>query len=302
MSSSALFRLFGRSENIDPEGPSIDDLLNKAESHVLRPPSGREHDIDFIFIHDSVPDLDHVWKSENSDKSWPTHLFEHFQPSARIIIYEYKRNWVKSLAEIVNPEHLRTLSEELLVALGQDEYKSGVPLVVFAHGFGGLLYEQAVVLSEDTGNIFKQRTHTAFLFGTPHMGAGIAEWAIMTAKSHGIPCAKTAQAQDWSLLKDKIAVTAAIQKQFREILEKPSSRPRLSGCFSTKREPASSLILAPEWAVLPEFKPIAVDHEHSSMTMLAPEDKASEDIVGTLKSVVEQLVADSAEDRQPVTD
>ncbi|GAW17562.1 hypothetical protein ANO14919_070200 [Xylariales sp. No.14919] len=295
MSPLASFMSFGRSENIIREGPSVDGLLDKAKSHVLHQPSERQHDIDFVFIHDSVPDPDRVWKSHNSDKPWPTHLFEHFPTSARVIIYEYKRNWVKSLAEIVNPEHLHTLSEELLVALGQDEYKSDVPLVVFAHGFGGLLYEQAVVLSEDRGNIFKQRKHTAFLFGTPHMGAGIAEWAIMTAKSHGISCAKTAQAQDWSLLKHKIDKTATMQKQFREILKKPSSRPRLSGCFSTKREPASSLILAPEWAVLPEFKPIAVDHGHSSMTMLVPEDNASRDIVKTLESVVKQLVGGYAE-------
>ncbi|KAI1119807.1 hypothetical protein F5Y10DRAFT_273696 [Nemania abortiva] len=141
----------------------------------------------------------------------------------------------------------------------------------------------------DSSTVLRNRKHTAFLFGTPHFGAGIAEWAMIVAKSYGIHCAKTAQAQDWSSLKDKISETASMQRQFREILKTSGSEVKLTGCFPTLREPASHLSLASEWTALPEFTPIAINSSHSSMTRLNPSDNSLKSITIILKSEVLQL-------------
>src|ERR1700733_11644260 len=60
------------------------------------------------------------------------------------------------------------------------------------------------------------RRHAAFLFGTPHFDAGLAEWAVMSARRLGIPCKKTAQLQDWSELKVEVGKIVTMQSGFRE--------------------------------------------------------------------------------------
>lgn len=94
-------------------------------------------------------------------------------------------------------------------------------------------------------NALKRRKHAAFLFDTPHFGAGIAEWALIVAKARGIRCAKTAQIQDWSGLEDQISKTAEIQRQFREMLKKSEAGVKTIGCFSTLPEPRSNLVGVP---------------------------------------------------------
>ncbi|KAI0110867.1 hypothetical protein GGR51DRAFT_81300 [Nemania sp. FL0031] len=283
---ASLFKLFKYSENNANEGAGVEGLLAKAESRLLYQPANERHDVDLLFIHDAVVDPDEAWRCSDVDELWPMLLVKKL-PRARIVIYQYERTWVKSLADIVCPEHLRKISKDLLEFLGSGDRMSSVPLVVFAHGFGGLLYEQALVWSDmsDSSNVLRNRKHTAFLFGTPHFGAGIAEWAIIIAQLHGISCAQTAQTQDWSSLRDKISETSAMQRQFREILERSNSKVKLIGCFSELKEPK----MASEWVVLPEFIPIAVNRGYSSITRLDSKDDALKAITINLVDMVYHL-------------
>ncbi|KAI0140445.1 hypothetical protein GGR57DRAFT_509428 [Xylariaceae sp. FL1272] len=240
----------------------------------------------FLFIHDAVIDPDEAWKCDGVTEIWPALLRMEF-PTARVLLYQYERNWMKSLADIVNPEHLHRISRDLLRFLEKEDIKSSVPLVVFAHGFGGLLYEQALVDSEELGyrGMLRERTNTALLFGTPHFGAGIAEWAIIIAQLHGFRCAETAQGQDWSTLEHDIKKIEDMQRQFRQVLQKSDSKPKITTCYSTLGEPR----LSPEWVAMPEFLPIAVDRAHSSMTMFHPEEEAFKALMLTLKATVSHV-------------
>jgi hypothetical protein len=102
-----------------------------------------------VFIHDAVPDPEQAWRSWELDDKWPVYLSETF-PSARILIYQYERTWVRSLSDIVNPERPRKIARELLEYLENEDNNSSVPIVVFAHGFGGILYEQVCGSSSPT--------------------------------------------------------------------------------------------------------------------------------------------------------
>ncbi|KAI1158884.1 hypothetical protein F5B18DRAFT_63507 [Nemania serpens] len=241
--------------NIDNEIRADITPLNTYKDPInWKPRPAWPHRLDFVFIHDAVPDHESAWREPVGLKLWPNDLIDDF-PSARVIIYQYERSWVKSIGDLVSPDHLRNQTQELLTFLEDERYRSSVPLVVFAHGFGGLLYEQAVVWSRASldskqvpiSNVLRERKHTAFLFNTPHFGAGIAEWAMITAKSYGIRCAKTAQKQDWSPVKDEIADIATMQFEFRKILKSHGSAASLTGCFSTVQEPVSKLDLDTGW-------------------------------------------------------
>ncbi|GAP89062.2 putative protein SERAC1 [Rosellinia necatrix] len=275
------------SRNTTARRPYVKCFLDKAYSRIIYHPRNKGHDVDFLFIHDAVIDPGEAWQCYSSAEIWPALLKEEF-PTARVLIYQYKRNWIKTLDDIVNPEHLHKVSTDLFMFLSKKDIKSSVPLIVFAHGFGGLLYEQALVDSEnqDHSGMLHERTNTAFLFGTPHFGAGIAEWAIIMAQLHGFPCAKTAQGQDWSALEHHITKIETMQRRLRQVLQKADSKPKITACFSTLGAPG----LSPEWAALPEYLPIAVDRAHSSMTMFHPKEQAFKAIMLILKTTVSQAL------------
>jgi hypothetical protein len=100
-----------------------------------------------VFIHDLAEDRDKAWERENSNEPpWPQ-LLSHKVPSARILAYGYNTSWVKDLGSIVDPKYLDQETEKLLKCLA-DQNEDGDagadvrPIIIFAHGFGGLIYEQ----------------------------------------------------------------------------------------------------------------------------------------------------------------
>ncbi|KAI0113752.1 hypothetical protein GGR51DRAFT_23259 [Nemania sp. FL0031] len=271
-------------------------IYGDTRSRVLyEPPAEVPHMIDFVFVHDARSVPDEEWgSSKPGDGEWPIYLSKMF-PQARILIFQYDTSWVTSLDELVNPDRVLGTLEQFVQFLEDHDADPSPPFIVFAHGFGGLLYEQAVVQSQQSSEapnpaaVFQRRAHTAFLFGTPHFGAGIAEWAIMLATRYGLCCAKTPQDQDWSELEDQMAKIAEMQTEFQQII-KSEYIVKTVGCFPTSSEPQNGLILSSEWAVLPEFMSIAVDSCYSSLTKLSPDDEPFKTIALIIPSLARELI------------
>ena len=134
------------------------------------------------------------------------------------------------------------------------------PAVFVAHGFGGLVYEQvgsttaatffvnrlmqpsqALVLSDESNTEGKRRRHAVLLLDTPHHGAGLAEWAIICAQHLKIPCAGTAQQQDWSGFKPQLTKIEDMQRRFRHIIRE-KAQVNIAGCYATRFVPDSKLV------------------------------------------------------------
>lgn len=94
-----------------------------------------------MFIHDDTPNPNKTWRSRELNEEWPIALSRAF-PSARVLIYQYERSWVRNLSDIVSPDHLHKITGQLLEFLENEDDNSTLPIVFFAHGLGGLLYEQ----------------------------------------------------------------------------------------------------------------------------------------------------------------
>lgn len=211
-----------------------------------------------IFIHDIGDNAQETWKIQAADekpaadkKPWPV-LMAEMCTEARIFLYGYDTSWATDLASLVDPLYLTEKAELLLKDLGGLDGLREKPLVFFAHGFGGLMYECAVVQSKSAERSWlADRRHGAFLFGTPHQNAGLAEWAIITAKRLGIPCKRTPQLQDWTSLKPLIKSTSDMQSKFRNLIEDLDSMVRIVGCWATKYDPYSNLVSYPLYVATP---------------------------------------------------
>lgn len=68
------------------------------------------------------------------------------------------------------------------------------------------------------------------LFGTPHFRAGLAQWALITAKKLRIPCADRPRQQDWSELKKDLDQIAGMQTSFCDL----NPGPKLACYFAVR--------------------------------------------------------------------
>lgn len=65
-------------------------------------------------------------------------------------------------------------------------------------------------------------------FGTPHFRAGLAQWALISAKKLGISCADRPRQQDWSELQEDLNLIAGMQARFYDL----NPGPKLACYFS----------------------------------------------------------------------
>jgi hypothetical protein len=232
-----------------------------------------------VFIHDLTENRDEAWKSKSSNDPWPKKLLPGKVAKARIFAFGYDPHQMTKLDDMLNPENLERCAKNLLAhyplrrsstppsSTPQEdtEKQSGVvdierPAVFVAHGFGGLVYEQvgsttaaiffanrltqasqALVLSDEPNTEGKRRRHAALLLDTPHHGAGLAEWAILCAQHLKIPCADTAQKQDWSDFKPQLAKIDDMQRRFRCIIRE-KAKVNIAACYATRFVPDSKLV------------------------------------------------------------
>lgn len=84
------------------------------------------------------------------------------------------------------------------------------------------------------------QTSGLILFGTPHFLAGLAQWALISAKKLGIPCEDTPQQQDWSAepIQENLKRIAGMQKEFRDL----DTEPKMACYFSWLQVPESKLV------------------------------------------------------------
>ncbi|KAF5532793.1 sesB-related regulatory [Fusarium mexicanum] len=267
--------------------------------------------VDIVCINEITETRDDAWKSACS-------LLTKEVPFVRITVFGYDGEKVHSLGELLDVERLKNSAEKLLdhyplhlkltadtvSSQKQHEHQSTAshhaverdftrdinrPVIFIAHGFGGLIYEQALALSFVKGHPKGQiRKHAAILFDTPHHGAGLAEWAIICAKRLRIRCAATPQKQQWSIFNDSFDNIKKMQTRFREIIRE-EVKVKILACYAVKPSSGCKVRLAPEWAVLPEFRPIAIENDHFGMTTLQNDHPESRDIAAILFKQIKAL-------------
>jgi len=124
------------------------------------------------------------------------------------------------------------------------------------------------------------------LFDTPHFRAGLAEWALVSAKAYGIKCERTTQRQKWTSLKDQTTSISDMQRRFRDIdkIEDEDvciTRIEVICCFATSPVPANNLMIAPEWAILPRRSAVAIPADHFGVTKCTPKTRPKLEMIIT---------------------
>ncbi|KAK7998986.1 srpk [Apiospora marii] len=255
------------------------DMKRKSRRGRSRPDASRSNesgpnDFDFsiVTIHDVTVDPDATWSRETLDHT----TWARDTPKAKVISYRYDNSAITHLWELLDPWRLDHLAGRLLNELDQrlgpcealpeatingdfdveDRRRlSQRPIIILAHGYGGLIYERALRMSYESllndnrpsaQNFLAHRYQLAILFDTPHFAAGLGEWAIMSGRSLGIRCARTAAQQQWSQKeREFVATISNIQATLSDQLQtQDSSNPtiQIAGCFATLPDKETKLV------------------------------------------------------------
>ncbi|RGP71751.1 peptidase caspase catalytic [Fusarium sporotrichioides] len=266
---------------------------------------------------------DEAWGGEDPSSCWPLQLPEGDFDQARIISFSYSYMNLKTLGDLIDPVKLRDCAEALLRdyplrvastpsiadAPGHRSNELPVdiskPVIFVAHGFGGLIYEQALTVSyksdptpssptPSSATQKRSRKHAVLLLDTPHHGAGMADWAIVCAKRLGIPCASTRQKQKWSALVSQLDDIERMQRDFRQIIRRNDVDIKIHGCFAMDPMPCNYLRIAPEWTVLPDFQVLGLEQSHFGMTKIEKGTSDFERFCTALRQRAKQLIGENA--------
>lgn len=218
-----------------------------------------------------------TWTTAAASEPWPQSWLPSRLRGTHIISYGYDAY----VARASTPSNNRLLDHatSLLHDLTADRAWRGAssrPIIFVAHGFGGLVCKQAVLLSRNNPHVHLRdvfdHVHGMAFLGTPHNGPWMADWAQISAQRFGI-----AESTDVSLLQalqtDK-HLLEAVQLGFLSVLRDPelASRLQVSCFFEELPMPEIGTIVTKSSATMDGHVAVSIRADHESMTKFSSPD------------------------------
>ena len=148
----------------DPRDPPIDSTPGLVT--LLRPDAGTET-VDIVFVHSPYASSDATWRSADATFVWPKTWLAKTLPTAKVYVY----NYAATAASPALDDAVNTLVASLRTKnLGKER-----PLVLVAHGLGGLLVKQAVATACADEQTSSGQWYAIF-FGTPEGAVTTRDW------------------------------------------------------------------------------------------------------------------------------
>ncbi|KAI9694030.1 MAG: hypothetical protein M1822_003301 [Bathelium mastoideum] len=239
--------------------------------------------VEIWFVHGLTGNRVETWTHKNKC-FWPELIAADF-PDARVITYGYDANVIDFSKSWANAEQssIRTYGEGLVYALRNFHHPpSGapklpyVPTYIIAHSLGGLVVEQALLLStksDQTLHEIAANVGGILLMGTPHQGSEIAKWGVVLRKL--IPTAfRSTNKQVLEALKERSEVGRTLQSDFQqEAKHGKLSHITLVSFYETKIMPnLKRRIVEEESAILPADFKVGMSGDHVSMVRFTGAD------------------------------
>ncbi|SPO01801.1 uncharacterized protein DNG_04474 [Cephalotrichum gorgonifer] len=218
---------------------------------LLYSPENNDACVDIVFVHGLTGDRDRTWTDQNATEPWPKLLLPSVIPTTRVLTFGYD---------------------------AENDDTNERPLIFVCHSLGGLVCEDALVMSKQRPeqhlqNILRSTRGIAFL-GTPHHGSGLARWAELMSKS--IDLVKRTNSHILEVLKRDSEVLARIQNGFHTLVKARISEglpPIEITCFYEELPLVGvGLVVPQDSAILPGYPTIGIHSNHRDMTKFSSED------------------------------
>ncbi|EPE34666.1 alpha/beta-Hydrolase [Glarea lozoyensis ATCC 20868] len=250
--------------------------------------------LDIVFVHGLIGSRDKTWTHQNGF-FWPDQLAKDI-PYARIMTFGYDADVVKLWGQ-PGSNNIRKHGESLATAASDRRGKHRKrPINFIAHGLGGLVCQQAVLICrEDQSNLVKvsESTRGIIFMGTPHGGVGIAGWAYAFAK-YFRPFRQVNSDILVELGRDSQQLTA-INQQFLKFLGRTDVNIYIYCFFEDKASVGVGKIVPESSAVLGQFQNQSINANHSDMVKFSGEyDGGYQSVLSRVLDIVEYIDAKAA--------
>ncbi|KAJ5170886.1 uncharacterized protein N7500_003669 [Penicillium coprophilum] len=152
---------------------------------VLSDPS--DADLDIVFVHGLTGNREKTWMHENGTL-WPRDLLAKDLSKARIMTFGYDID-IFSFTSITFSHRLYDHSQSLAYAIVSQRIDcSSRPILFIAHSLGGLVCQQALILSNTIDGLWAISSSAIgiIFMGTPHYGSSLASYREKLAKGMNI--------------------------------------------------------------------------------------------------------------------
>ncbi|KAJ5703331.1 hypothetical protein N7493_011720 [Penicillium malachiteum] len=139
---------------------------------------------DIIFVHGLTGNRETTWTHRSTGKFWPQDFLPHELPDVRILTFGYDADIIGAIHNASSntlTDHGKSLAEKL--AMWRRRSRTNLrPLIFVAHSLGGLVVEQALLISRGSSelhvkDLLESTTAMAFI-GTPHAGSDKATLVV----------------------------------------------------------------------------------------------------------------------------
>ncbi|KAJ5143578.1 uncharacterized protein N7515_002365 [Penicillium bovifimosum] len=142
---------------------------------VLHDPPNAE--LDIIFIHSLTANRTRTWTHQNGT-FWPNDLLANDIPNARIMTFGYELDLLHfTSTSTLSTNRLHDHAQSLSYALVSQRIDcSARPIIFIAHGLGGLICQQAFILSNCVDGLWAISSSAigVVFMGTPHYGSSLS--------------------------------------------------------------------------------------------------------------------------------
>ncbi|OQD71730.1 hypothetical protein PENPOL_c001G08493 [Penicillium polonicum] len=148
---------------------------------VLSDPSNA--DLDIVFVHGLTGNREKTWTHENGTL-WPRDLLSKDLSTARIMTFGYDVD-IFSFTSITFSDRLYDHSQSLAFAIVSQRIDcSSRPILFIAHSLGGLVCQQALILSNSIDGLWAISSSAIgiIFMGTPQYGSSLASYREKLAK------------------------------------------------------------------------------------------------------------------------
>jgi protein SERAC1 len=226
--------------------------------------------VDICFVHGLTGGRITAWSSGNQAEQWPKTILSPQLRKPRVLTWGYEACGPRSAS--YPAKRLNDHAANLLRDLTANRVISNAlarPLILVAHGVGGLVCKAAILLSRDDPegllqNIFNSVHGVAFM-GTPHRGRWMSDWARIPPAALGL--ATPEYTSLFSVLETDEEQLNAIQSRFSAMIEEPACVGRIVvACFYEELPvPGVGFIVPEASATMLGHKSFAIHADHSNL-------------------------------------
>jgi hypothetical protein len=238
---------------------------------------------------------DSTWTHSNS--TFTADLLCAQYPTARIITYGYDAN-VTALWKNASGEVLRGHGKALAYAVSNSRPNEDKrPLFFVAHSLGGLVTEQALLVSLEPGEprLYNIAVCTAgvIFMGTPHSGSYLATWGYTLARL--LDRVWTTNKNLLSPLKERSEVLRAVEEVFQRQLSADGvlSKVKIFCFYETVAVNVVGFVVPEESATILPYPNCGIDANHMDMTKFSSTQDAG---FISLKGVLDDWIKRGKED------